>query len=336
MIVREAGVIELVVGSTVVLVAAVALLVPRRLAAVISFLVLGVLLSVLWALAGAPDVALAEAALGAGVTGVLFIDAVSRSGTWRQQAPDDGGPPGGREGARAPGRSGLPVVIGTLGAALVLTVGFAPALWRAATPLAGGTDGLSAAVAGLLPRTGVDHGVTGVLLNLRSYDTLLEIVVLLVAVLAALAIGGQDRTAPEPMPRPTSTGLRVPPLQTAATGLLVPVLVLLVAWLLFAGSSRPGGAFQAGAVLTALVLLLHLAQRPVLPLDAARSRAVAVSGVLAFVLVAAVGPLLGGAWLQLDPAWAGPVIIALEAVLAVAIGASLALIALSLRQGALR
>lgn len=317
---RDVTALELVVGSAVVLVALVALLVPRRLAAAVSFLIFGVLLSVLWALAGAPDVALAEAALGAGVTGVFFIEAVSRS---RTPAPRDVAGP----------RPGL-AAVATVGAAAVLTLGLAPALWRAATPLDQGSAGLATDVAQALPQTGVEHGVTGVLLNLRSYDTLLEIVVLLVAVLVALTVGRTDagaatsasqRTSPPHVPG-------VPPLQTAATGVLVPVLVLLAAWLLFAGTSRPGGAFQSGAVLAALMLLLHLARRPLLPLGSGRARVVAVAGVLAFVLVAALGPVLGDAWLQLDPAWAEPVIVVLESVLAVAIGASLAMIALSLRQ----
>lgn len=321
---RDVTALEVVVGSAVVLIALVALLVPRRLAAAVSFLIFGVLLSVLWALAGAPDVALAEAALGAGVTGVLFIEAVSRS---RTPALRDGTGP-------RPWLTGL----ATVGTAGVLTVGLAPALWRAAAPLGGASPGLSTEVAQALPQTGVEHGVTGVLLNLRSYDTLLEVVVLLVAVLAAMAVGRPDAGAATSADSRTPPSLvpKVPALQVAVTGVLAPVLVLLAAWLLFAGSSRPGGAFQAGAVLAALVLLLHLAQRPVLPLDSGRVRAVAVAGVLAFVLVAGVGPLLEGAWLQLDPAWAGPVIVVLESVLAVAIGAALALIALSLRQGAAR
>ncbi|WP_131105289.1 hydrogenase subunit MbhD domain-containing protein [Ornithinimicrobium sufpigmenti] len=324
---RDVTALELVVGCGVIAVAMVALLVPRRLAAAVSFLIFGVLLSVLWALAGAPDVALAEAALGAGVTGVLFIEAVSRS---RTPTPRDVAGP----------RPWLTALF-TVGAAALLTLGLAPALWRAATPLEGATAGLSGAVTQALPQTGVEHAVTGVLLNLRSYDTFLEIVVLLVAVLAALAVGRPERitgaTSSPAAPTPAATAVpavpAVPPLQTGATALLVPALVLLAAWLLFAGSSRPGGAFQSGAVLAALVLLLHLAHRPVLPMGSTRVRVVAVAGVLAFVLVAAVGPLLGGAWLQLDPSWATPVIIVLESVLAVAIGASLALIALTLRQG---
>ena len=309
---REVSVLELVVGSAVILVAVVALVVPRRLAAAVSFLVFGVLLAVLWALVGAPDVALAEAALGAGVTGVLFIDAVTRTPSGERSTPP-----------LAVARTAAATVAVTV----LLAVGLTPALWTTAVPLDGASAGLTGPVAEVLPQTGVEHGVTGVLLNLRSYDTLLEVAVLLVAVLAALAVGHAGTAAGSPADGPPA-----PPLQTVATGVLVPVLVLLAGWLLLAGTSQPGGAFQAGAVVAALLLLLHLARRPVLAPSGGAARVLAVVGVLAFVLVAAVGPFTGGAWLQLDLSLARPVIVALETVLALSIGASLTLIALSLRQ----
>lgn len=43
------------------------------------FAVYGLALSLLWQLRGAPDVALAEAAVGAGVTTVLFLLALERT-----------------------------------------------------------------------------------------------------------------------------------------------------------------------------------------------------------------------------------------------------------------
>lgn len=311
------GVVDVVVGVSVVVLAVAAVVVPRRLASVVCFLVFGVLLSLVWGLAGAPDVALAEAAIGAGVTGVLFVDTVTRSR-----------PGAGRAGRRASLSRRHQLVGAALAlVAVALTAGLTSALWRAAVPR-GDVPGLSGAVREALPATGVDHGVTAVLLNLRSFDTLLEMAVLLVAVVAVLSVSHPD-------PHPTDPGA-VAPLQRSAAGLLVPVLVMLATWLLLAGSSRPGGAFQAGAALAGVVLVLHLTGRTVLPPGRAWPGAVAVAGLAAFLLVAAVGPWLGGAWLELDPAWSGPLIIALESVLAVSIGASLGLIALALRGEAAR
>jgi len=44
--------------------------------AVILFIVFGLLLTLAWARLSAPDVALAEAAVGAGLTGALLLDAI--------------------------------------------------------------------------------------------------------------------------------------------------------------------------------------------------------------------------------------------------------------------
>lgn len=44
--------------------------------AVVLFIVFGLLMSLAWARLGAPDIALAEAAVGAGLTGALLLDTV--------------------------------------------------------------------------------------------------------------------------------------------------------------------------------------------------------------------------------------------------------------------
>ncbi|MDL0431453.1 DUF4040 domain-containing protein [Marinobacter sp. TBZ242] len=49
--------------------------------AVVVFMAFGVLMAVAWVRLHAPDIALAEAAIGAGLTGVLLLDAVSHLGS---------------------------------------------------------------------------------------------------------------------------------------------------------------------------------------------------------------------------------------------------------------
>lgn len=39
---------------------------------------------------------------------------------------------------------------------------------------------------------------------------------------------------------------------------MVPLLLLVGLWLLFAGTSQPGGAFQSGAVLAGMLIMLQL------------------------------------------------------------------------------
>ena len=286
--------LDLMIGLAV-LVSAVVVLVAPRLAAAVAFLVFGVALAALWAVLDAPDIALAEAALGTGVTGALFIEAITRE-----------------KPSRA-GRSSWWVATG-----LVLLAGavLLPVLVRVAD--AGAAAGLGPTVAQALPDSGVDYPVTAVLLAFRAYDTLLEIAVLFVAVVVAAALrwasGG-----------PVTDRQGGPPNALVAAFIphVLPVLVVIVGWFLFAGSSLPGGAFQAAAVLAGALLLVRaigrLRPRPGLV------SAWLAAGLLGFLTVA-VGGLPLGDWLALPPITAGIIIVALETVLTVSIAVSLAML----------
>ena len=58
--------------------------------AIVVFIAFGLLMAVVWVRLQAPDIALAEAAIGAGLTGVLLLDAVSHLGSKRRQAHRQG------------------------------------------------------------------------------------------------------------------------------------------------------------------------------------------------------------------------------------------------------
>lgn len=51
---------------------------PRLFEAVVFFVAFGLLMALCWMRLGAPDVALAEAAIGAGLTGALLMSALAR------------------------------------------------------------------------------------------------------------------------------------------------------------------------------------------------------------------------------------------------------------------
>jgi energy-converting hydrogenase B subunit D len=67
---------DAVLAAALVWVAWRALTVPDLFRAVVLFIAFGLLLSLTWVRLRAPDLALAEAAIGAGLTGALLIDAV--------------------------------------------------------------------------------------------------------------------------------------------------------------------------------------------------------------------------------------------------------------------
>lgn len=172
-----------------------------------------------------------------------------------------------------------------------------------------------AAVAAAMDQSGVRHPVTAVLLNFRGYDTLLEVAVLLLAVLGVLSVAGAGAAR-----RP---GPGEPVSQTMAR-LLVPLMVLAAGYLLWAGAHRPGGAFQAAAVLAAAAALLHLAGLlPAWTRPGMLLRWGLAAGFVVFLLVAAA--MLGdGQLLQYPQARAKALILLIEVGLTVSLGLSLA------------
>lgn len=288
-------VLDVLAVAAVVVAALVAVIVRGRAAATAAFLVFGILLAVLWGRIDAPDVALAEAALGGGIAGALLVDALERHR-----------PPRPRAGGRL---HVAPVTLAGVGGAAGLV-----ALLIAMRSVSSAPAVLAREAVAATEAAGVSHPVTAVLLNYRSLDTLLEIAVLVVAAYATGAVGGErlGRIA------------AADPVRRALAVVLVPVVLVLAIWVLVAGSVQPGGAFQSGALIGAALVIARLCG---IPFTTPRGRvAVAVYGssLLAFIALAVLGLALTGSWLGLETAWAGSAILAIEAVLAVGIGVALA------------
>jgi uncharacterized MnhB-related membrane protein len=70
---------DALLGATLLWLGARALFVRDQSGAVLSFIGLGAVMALAWVRLGAPDVALAEAILGGGVTGALLLAALRRS-----------------------------------------------------------------------------------------------------------------------------------------------------------------------------------------------------------------------------------------------------------------
>lgn len=182
-----------------------------------------------------------------------------------------------------------------------------------------------------LGESGVTHPVTAVLLNFRGYDTLLEVAVLLLALLCVLAQTGGLKQRNITIGNQAS-GSDLKTLQWLAQ-MLVPLMILVAGYLLWAGAHQPGGAFQAGAVLAGAGVLLNLAGLlPDLTVSKRILRGVIVFGLLIFLMVATAGiitPSLGQL-LQYPPTWAGILILLIEAGLTFSLGFILSGLFLSL------
>jgi multisubunit Na+/H+ antiporter MnhB subunit len=188
--------------------------------------------------------------------------------------------------------------------------------------------GLTELVDAHLDQAGAAHPVTAVLLDFRAYDTWLEIGVLMLAVLGALALRRRtDLGDVSPLPE-------AGPILSGVTRVLVPVMVLVAGYLLWLGTHAPGGAFQAGAVLAAAAILLLMAGgRSITLLRGRLLPAVLAVGFAAFLLVAVSTLVLGRALLDYPPGVAGAVILIVEVAVTITIAVGLAGLFAAARRG---
>ncbi len=269
---------------------------------IILFVVFGLVMALAWTRLQAPDLALAEAAIGAGVTGALMMMA------WRRLLiinPE--------HSADTPrGRSAVAIPVALLSTALVATIGLS------ALNIEPHIDTAGRVALDEMTDTGLGNPVTGVLLLFRNLDTLLEMAVLLIALLGARAISAPAR------PEEAAVVETTTPLVGALLATLVPLSILIATHLLLAGTNEPGGAFQAGAVLAAggvaLVLTARLqpAKRPGLATQLA-----VTAGLLAFVGIGVGIMAFGETLLALPGTWA---VYLIETAMMVSIGLTLALL----------
>lgn len=261
------------------------------------FVAFGLLLAVIWARLKAPDLALAEAIIGAGISGALLLKAMP---DYTQQ------PSRFQEVSRL-------YIWGINVASLALFVVLAWGLWHALER----SDGvrLAESVLTTTPESGVSHPVTAVLLNFRAYDTLLELAVVFTAVLVVLAMGSKQRGV-----------AKGETMLSAMVRWLAPVLIVMSGYLLWVGAHAPGGAFQAGAMLAAAFILMVMSGiRVNNMLNESSLRWLLVAGIGVFTLIGLSMLLTNGHFLAYSKDLAKVLILLIEAAATVSIAAALAL-----------
>ncbi len=289
--------IDALLALSLICVALSVLLVKDLYQALVLFIVFGLLMALVWVRMQAPDLALAEAAIGAGLTGVLLLDALGHL-RHHQHHP-----------SLTPRQKQLRAFLLLLMASTLL-------VWLGAAVLEApsGQIALNQQVAERLPETGVAHPITGVLLAFRAYDTFLEVAVILVAVVVGLSLRFSQADTP------AETQLNTPLLHGMLVWLL-PLMLLVGAYLLWIGSYRSGGAFQSAAVLGALVVLMRMAGLR-LPMQdqVVWLRLGLVSGLGVFLLAGSYELIRGGAFLAWPEGQGGAWILAVETALAFSLG----------------
>ena len=185
-------------------------------------------------------------------------------------------------------------------------------------------QGLSLEVYEVAGRVGISNPVTAVLLDFRGYDTLLEIAVLMLATVTVLSLREDPRVLHRPISEPATAILG------ALTKLLVPLAILDAVHLVWIGSSRPGGAFQAAAVLGAAGILVALSgyARPQW-VGRGAMRTMLTVGFVTFLTIAVLATSPGGNLLEYPDGTRKTLILLIESLLTLSIAASLAILFLS-------
>jgi multisubunit Na+/H+ antiporter MnhB subunit len=176
-----------------------------------------------------------------------------------------------------------------------------------------------------LPESGLGNPVTGVLFVYRALDTLLEKVVLVLAVVGVWSLapdnawGGAPGLGSDAQP----SGILV-----FLAQLLPPIGIIIGIYMFWTGADHPGGAFQGGAILTAMWLLVMMAGlQPVPATGGVGLRLLLVIGPAIFLVIGLSGMALAGAFLAYPQGYAKPLIVLAEAALTLSIAVTLGLLA---------
>lgn len=295
--------LDIGLAALVLAVAGWTIAVRKTFAAVVGYVAYGLLLSIVWVRLFAVDVALTEAAIGSGVTGVLLIGAAARLRGAETAAAD--------EQPRLP----LRLLAGAL--CVIVTAVFAAVVLLMPDP----APTLGPKAAQNLSQTGLGNPITAVLIAYRAFDTMLEKVVLILAVVGVWSLApdrywggapGAPRTA-RPEGALAFLAQVLPPL-----GILVGIHIFWV------GADEPGGAFQGGAILAAMWIIIMMARLTEAPPVSSRwLRLTLVAGPAVFLTAGVTGVTVAGAFLAYPASFAKPVILFIEAFMTLSIAATL-------------
>ena len=296
--------LDLLLASLVICVAVYTIAAQDLFAAVIGYVAYGLLLAFVWIRLYAPDVALTEAAVGGGVTGVLLITAGKRLGALNVS----------QEAQPGPVLKLLTGVLATLvasalGAVILMLPDPPPSL---APEAAAAADGAGA---------GLGNPITAVLMSYRSLDTMLEKIVLILAVIGVWSVGADEAWGRAPAPLRQQEAYA--PMVFLAQ-MLAPVGALIAIHIFWTGANAPGGAFQGGALLAAMWMVTMMARLMEPPrVDAQWLRLALVAGPAVFLISGLAGEVVAGSFFAYPPGLAKPIILFIEAFMVLSIAAAL-------------
>jgi multisubunit Na+/H+ antiporter MnhB subunit len=275
-------------------------------AATVGFIAYGLMLTVAWVQLGGVDVALTEAAIGGGLTGLLLVRAASKL-----------------RPAEAAAQADAPSIAMRAIAAIVagaVTLALAAAVLTLPEP----APSLAAEAIANMGSTGVGNPITAVLMAYRAMDTLLEAVVLLLALVGVWSLAPDRAWGGRPGPR-----YNADPDGALAfiARVLPPIGIVVGTYIFWVGADEPGGKFQGATLVAAmwlLAMMAGLADTP--PVSRRWVRLLLVAGPVMFVAVGVVGAFTAGAFLAYPEGLAKPLILVIEFALMPSLALTLGLI----------
>lgn len=273
---------------TLLVITALAIVHTRQLfVAVMLSSIFSLLMATNFFILDAADVALTEAAVGAGITTVIFLGALALTTD--------------RERRRKSGRMGALIVVVTMAMTLLYATFDKP---RLGDPMAPVHQHVAPWYLEKTPELmQIPNVVTAVLGSFRAYDTLGEVFVVFVAaigVVFVLGAGGSVDRGLDARER-DNLGLRHHLIPQVVGRLLVPFIVLFGLYVQFHGEYGPGGGFQAGALIAAGIILYALIEGEQAALRAIPPKALlamVAGGAMLYGLVGVAGMLMGGNFLD--------------------------------------
>lgn len=299
-----ATIFEIVLAAVVLGLGIWTIAVRETYSATVGFVAYGLLVALIWVRLDAVDVALTEAAIGGGLGGVLLLGAAARLR-------------GAELTREAPGKI-MRVSAAILSVLTTMTLAGAVLLLPPSSP------NLTSTVVAHASATGLANPVTNVLMSFRAMDTMLEKIVLLLAIIGVWSLAPDDAWGGYPGPRHQADPRGV---LVFLARLLPSIGIVVGIYIFWTGADHPGGAFQGGAILASMWLLAIMAGLTDTPPASRRwLRFILVAGPGLFLVVGLGGLWFGAAFLAYPPALAKPLILGIEVAMILTIAATLGLL----------
>ena len=234
----------------------------------------------------AADVALTEAAVGAGVATVLLLAGLKLK------------PP-----TEARGRSLRKLSVAVIAATTLLMIYASFGQPTLGDPNAPAQQHVAQWYIEKTPELiDIPNIVTAVLSSFRGYDTLGEVFVVLTAGIGVMFLLGGGRGKPfSRLDSRVEEGLSGHLIPKVMARLLIPFILLFALFIQFHGEYSPGGGFQAGAIFVAGIILYSLVRGEGLALSVIPPRVLlwmSAGGALLYGSVGLAGILMGGQFLE--------------------------------------